>query len=44
LDIVSTGVFDEKTEQYTKEWQAKNGLAADGVVGPATWTKGLNSL
>lgn len=44
LDIVSTGVFDDKTEQYTKEWQKKNGLTADGVVGPATWTKGLNSL
>lgn len=44
LDIVSTGVFDDTTEKYTKEWQAKNGLEADGKVGQKTWTKGLNSL
>ena len=44
LDIVSTAVFDDKTEQYTKEWQAEHGLTADGVVGKETWTKGLNSL
>lgn len=44
LDIVPTGVFDEETQWYTTEWQKKNGLATDGVVGQATWTKGLNSL
>ena len=44
LDIVPTGVFDEKTQWYTTEWQKEHGLATDGVVGQATWTKGLNSL
>lgn len=44
LDIVSTGVFDDATEKATKEWQKKNGLNADGIVGKDTWTKGLNDL
>jgi len=44
LDITSTAVFDEKTEKATKDWQTKHGLTADGVVGQATWTKGLNDL
>ena len=44
LDIVPTGVFDEETQWYTTEWQKKNGLATDGIVGQAAWTKGLNSL
>jgi putative chitinase len=31
--------FGPKTEQAVKEWQAKNGLEADGIVGPTTWAK-----
>jgi putative chitinase len=27
------------TEAKVKEWQAKNGLAADGIVGDGTWGK-----
>ena len=31
--------FGPKTEAAVKEWQAKNGLTPDGIVGPSTWAK-----
>ena len=38
------GIFGSKTEEYTKHWQAKNGLTADGKVGNNTLTKaGFNT-
>jgi putative chitinase len=35
--------FGPKTEAAVKAWQAKNGLVADGIVGPATWAKIMGS-
>lgn len=33
------GDFGPATERRVKDWQTKNGLLADGVVGPVTWKK-----
>lgn len=33
------GDFGPKTEAAVKAWQSKNGLKADGIVGPVTWKK-----
>jgi peptidoglycan hydrolase-like protein with peptidoglycan-binding domain len=32
-----TGVFNAETERVVIRFQRENGLAADGIVGPATW-------
>lgn len=38
------GDFGPMTESKTKLWQKAHGLASDGIVGAATWKKGLNLL
>ena len=37
LGTSADGIFGSGTEATVKEWQSKNGLTADGIVGPATW-------
>lgn len=39
LGIAVDGSFGPGTEKAVKEWQTKNGLKADGVIGDASWTK-----
>lgn len=39
LEIGIDGVFGRGTEEVVKEFQKKNGLGDDGVVGPRTWKK-----
>src|SRR5579862_451300 len=34
-----SGVFDAGLENAVKQFQQDNGLAVDGIVGPATWGK-----
>lgn len=33
------GNYGSVTERRVRDWQARNGLLADGVVGPVTWKK-----
>jgi hypothetical protein len=37
LDITVDGVFGEKTERAVIQFQYRNALATDGIVGPKTW-------
>ncbi|MGH3205924.1 MAG: peptidoglycan-binding protein [Streptosporangiaceae bacterium] len=37
-DCAVTGEFDAATETAVKDFQENHGIAADGVVGPATWS------
>ena len=37
--VSTDGVFGPQTSSAVKDFQKKNGLAPDGVVGPATWKK-----
>lgn len=39
LGIGADGSFGPGTEKAVKDWQAKNGLKADGIVGDASWNK-----
>ena len=37
--VAADGNFGTQTEQAVKDFQSKNGLKQDGVVGPSTWAK-----
>jgi putative chitinase len=39
LGTVVDGDFGVGTEKLVKEWQTKNGLTSDGVIGDETWEK-----
>jgi putative chitinase len=39
LGTAADGAFGPGTEKLVKEWQTKNGLKDDGIVGQRTWSK-----
>jgi putative chitinase len=39
LGLEPVGNYGPKTEDAVKAFQSKNGLTADGIVGPTTWAK-----
>ena len=39
LKTTADGSFGPGTEKIVKDWQSKNGLTPDGVVGDSTWSK-----
>lgn len=39
LHLIPDGIFGRLTEEAVKTFQEENGLAVDGIVGPATMTK-----
>ena len=39
LNITPDGIFGSQTDLLVKLWQKDNGLVADGVVGPRSWRK-----
>ena len=44
LGLSADGNFGPGTDKAVKDWQTKNGLTADGIVGDSTWSKmGLGS-
>jgi len=40
---IPDGVFGKKTDQAVRNFQEKNGLVVDGIVGPITWNKLFSS-
>ena len=44
IQVAVTGTFDKRLDEATKMWQNKQGLTADGIVGPKTWRKGFETI
>ena len=42
-EIEEYGIIGAETERAIKDYQAKNGLAADGIIGPNTWAVMMGS-
>ena len=43
VGVEADGSFGPATETATKNWQRKNGLSPDGIVGAKSWRAGLES-
>ena len=43
LKLTSDGDFGPGTDKAVKDWQTKNGLTPDGIVGDSTWNKMFNT-
>ena len=43
VGVEPDGDFGSKTDTATRNWQKKNGLSVDGVVGAKSWKAGLES-
>lgn len=44
IDVNPDGIFGDKTDKATRDFQKKHGLTVDGIVGKFTWGKGIESL
>jgi len=44
VGVKPDGDFGSKTEEATKEFQKRNGLETDGIVGDKSWRAGLESV
>lgn len=42
--LQATGVFDLKTDEVVRDYQAEHRLKVDGIVGPVTWSVLLNDV
>lgn len=43
LNLNADGIFGKNTEVAVRKFQSENGLVVDGLVGPSTWDRIMNS-